>query len=238
MSIIRSESGTTLDGWTMVVGDGLYHAADEAPVELADLRNNHRAGSSMLKANIRNRRIMAHNITYHKIVDPVAMTSTHEANYEFRIPYEISTGNTTFNGQTVEGGLFVWDGPDTRLDYGLAFQWVLNPWAPDYKSFYYWNGSGWSTLGYMEPDTRNHTIKFTLDPANKIAYITLNGFQFLQNVFSETPKGADWGTTVDARFQAEIISIFPPETGSIPKHKVRFKNWCWQWSDVPLVVPT
>jgi hypothetical protein len=34
-------------------------------------------------------------------------------------------------GQTVEGGLFVWDVLQTKLDYGAAFHWIVNPRSPD-----------------------------------------------------------------------------------------------------------
>ena len=234
MAIIRSESGITLENWEVVVGDGLYVAPGEAPVGPSDITTINNTDVSVLKANIQNRRIMAHNITFYRIFDALAMTSTHEAIYEFKIPYDISTANTDFNGQTVEGGLFVWDGPDTRLDYGLAFQWVINPWAPDFEEFQYWTGSSWSTLGTLEASTDNHIVKFTLDIPNQLAYITLNGLQFSRNVFSSTTKPADWGTGVEARFQAEIISIFPSATGTIPKHKTRFHDWSWVWTDEPL----
>jgi len=229
MSIIKSENGINLSNWTTILGDGNYAAPGAPPVNNNDVSIKNKIDSSVLKANILNRRIMAHNLTYHKITDPDAMTSLHEAEYQFKLPYVISTTNSDFNGQTIEGGLFVWDGPETKLDYGIAFQWVINPWDPNYKSVRYWDGSNWQILGSLEPDTDYHTISFSLDITNETAYITLDDFTYTKNIFSVTPK-IGWGNTVDARFQAETISIYPPTTGTIPSQKVNFKNWSWEWS--------
>ena len=233
MAIIRSESGANLNNWTLVVGDGLYHHPSEAPVQLSDIKTIDQTNHSVVKANVDARRIMAHNITYHKVVDNVALTCTHTASYKFKMPYTISTGNTDFNGQTVEGGLFVWDGATAELDFGLAFQWVINPWDPNYKAFRCWDGSGWVTLGSLNPDTAYHTVDFELDIQNQEAFISLDGFKFAQNVFSSTPK-TGWSAMVEARFQAETISIFPAPTGTVPKQKVHFKDWTWDWEE-PLV---
>ena len=142
-----------------------------------------------------------------------------------------SASNLDFNGQTVEGGLFVWDGFATQLDYGLAFQWVINPFDVDYKKIRYWDGSNWQSLGVnLDPDNKYHTIEFHLDISNYEAYLTIDNITYPQNVFSETPK-IGFGATVDARFQAETISIFPPELGTIPSQKVNFKDWSWKWSN-------
>ncbi len=232
MPITRFESGPNLDNWIVNLGDGNYTAPGEAPASAADIKTINKTKRSIVKANIHNRRIMVHNITFHKIVDPTALTDVQKATYKFKVPYTISTANTDFNGQTVEGGLFVWDGPTTELDYGLAFQWVINPWDPEYKNLFYWAGdSGWAPLGVsLEPNTKYHTIEYYLDIPNSEAYLTINGIKLSQNVFSETTKEG-FGASVDARFQAETISLFPPETGTIPSQKVNFKNWTWEWSN-------
>ena len=231
MPITRFESGTNLNNWIVSFGDGNYVAPGETPVSITDIKTVNRTKKSTLKANVLNRRIMAHNITYHKIVDSTAMTDTHVASYKMKIPYVISTSNVDFNGQTVEGGLFVWDGLATQLDYGLAFQWVINPFDVDYKKIRYWDGSNWQSLGVnLDPDNKYHTIEFHLDIPNSEAYLTIDNITYPQNVFSETPK-IGFGTTVDARFQAETISIFPPELGTIPSQKVNFKDWSWKWSN-------
>lgn len=231
MPVIVSESGSNLNNWLTIVGDGNYNAPGEAPVSLSDMSRVDKTNRSILKANTHNRRIMAHNLTYHKIVDSSAMTSVHEAEYKFKLPYVISTANTDFNGQTVEGGLFVWDGPDTQLDYGLAFQWIINPWDSNYKAIMYWDGIAWQSLGTLEPDTSYHTIKFSLDIPNETAYLTVDGVGFTQNIFSSTTK-TGWSSIIEARFQAETISIYPPATGPVPKQKVNFKDWQWEWFTV------
>lgn len=231
MSITRSESGVNFNNWIVNVGDGNYAAPGEAPVNAADINTVNQAAESVLEANILNRRIMVHNITFHRITDPDALVDTHVAVYKFKVPYVIATSNTDFNGQTVEGGLFVWDGPTTKLDYGLAFQWIVNPFDPQYKALRYWDGSGWQSLGAnLEPDTQYHTAEFELDIPNSEAYFKLDGVAYSQNLFSQTTK-TGFGTTVDARFQAETISIYPPQTGTIPSQKVNFKDWSWEWSN-------
>ena len=228
MQLLRSENGADLDQWEVVVGDGLYHAPSEAPVNPSDIATISSGSASAVRANISNRRIMAHNITFKRIIDTSALTSYQEAGYQFRLPYTISTGNTDYNGQTVEGGLFIWDGQNTQLDYGLAFQWVINPWDPAFKTINYWAGTGWQPLTVLEPDTNYHTVGYKLDMVGKTAWLILDGTQYPQNIFSETPK-TGWGIEVASRFQAETISIFPSSVGSVPGQEVSFKNWNWDW---------
>jgi hypothetical protein len=43
-----------------------------------------------------------------------------------------STAGGAYSAQTVDIGLFVWEGATTQLDYGTAFQWVLNPWMSSF----------------------------------------------------------------------------------------------------------
>ena len=229
MPLLFNESGNNLEGWTLVVGDGNYHAPGVDSVNIADISSPDTPNYSILKANIQKRRIMAHNITYTKETNPITMNCLHQAEYKFKLPYTIATSNTDFNGQTVEGGLFVWDGSNTELDHGLAFQWVINPWDPNYKALRYWDGSNWLPLGVLEPDTEYHTVKFELDIPAATAYITIDNTQFSLNVYSTTPK-TGWSTITEARFQAETISIFPAPTGNVPTQEVYFKDWNWQWS--------
>jgi hypothetical protein len=144
------------------------------------------------------------------------------------LPYIPSTSNTDFNGQTIEGGLFVWDGTNTKLDYGLAFQWVINPWDSDFKDIRIWKGSSWEKIGTLEPDTIFHSVKFNLDIPEKTAGFTLDENQYQRNIFSDTSK-TGWGTEIAARLQAEIISIYPPLSGFTPSHKAYFKDWYWLW---------
>ncbi|WP_075602100.1 hypothetical protein [Saccharicrinis aurantiacus] len=230
MTVTRFEKGTNLENWIVNVGDGNYSLPPEPEVDINDMCTVDNQSESVLKANVLNRRVMAHNITFKRIVDPAGLTDNHFAKYKFKLPYSISTANTDYNGQTVEGGLFVWDGPDTELDYGLAFQWVINPWDPRYKALLYWNGEGWDEMGVnLEPSDEYCEVEFTLNIPNREAYIKIDNEPFNQNVFSETPK-VGWGNTVDARLQTEIISIYPSATGTVPTHEVAFKDWEWEWT--------
>lgn len=228
MSIIKSLSGANLSNWITVVGDGNYNPPGVAPVNALDISCDNTPDSSFVKSNILKRQIMAHNITYYKDVDVAALTCVHHAKYTFQLPYVVSTGNTDYNGQTVEGGLFVWDGPDTQLDYGLAFQWVINPWDPNFKSLRFWNGTSWDYLDVLEPDTNTHVVEFVLDIINQTATLSIDGTTYTQNVFSSTTK-VGWGSSVDARLQAEVISIFPGPSGPYLEQKVLFKDWEWEW---------
>jgi hypothetical protein len=66
---------------------------------------------------------MAHNITYTSITDPNPYNYVHTCSVSFRLPYfPVMDSAATLDGQTVEGGIFVWDGPHTRFDHGMAFQ--------------------------------------------------------------------------------------------------------------------
>lgn len=235
MNVIRLEGGKNLQGWIVNVGDGNYVYPGESPVNDNDIKTVDKEEASVLKANVKNRRIMAHNITFKRITDPNALVDVQVADYKFKIPYVISASNTDFNGQTIEGGLFVWDGAGTQLDYGLAFQWVINPFDFNFKKLYYWDGVGWRYLSVdLEPDTEFHFAEFYLDIPNKQAFLKIDDISFPINIYSETTKQG-FGNTVDARFQAEIISIFPPSTGTVPLHETRFEKWKWEWRNSDIV---
>ena len=97
------------------------------PVVLDDIETVLHGASSVLQANIERRCVMAHNITFLRIRDDDAFNFTHRCGYKFRIPYEIVEDvETDYAAETVEGGLFIWDGDKTQdsvaYDYGVAFQ--------------------------------------------------------------------------------------------------------------------
>ncbi|WP_010136550.1 hypothetical protein [Ochrovirga pacifica] len=220
--------GLDFTGWDVVVGDANYVMNNEAPITINDIETEHQDSLSVLSANVSNRYIMTHNITYKKIVSDSLVLMKHKASYKFKIPYTVSTQNTTNNGQTVEGGLFVWDGSDTQLDYGLAFQWIVNPWVPEFGEVHYWDGAYWQYLTTLPVDTLYHSIVFELNFRSYQAFITIDGVLYTQNVISTTPKQG-WGNTVDGRLQAEVISIYPSEYAeSIPVQEVYFKDWEWE----------
>jgi len=223
-----SYSGLSFSGWDVVVGDANYVVSGEYPITINDIGTLNTDSMSVLSANLEGRKIMTHNITYKKIVGNDLFQMRHKAAYEFKIPYDVSTQNIVNNGQTVEGGLFIWDGENTELDYGLAFQWVTNPWDPEFGNIRYWDGDSWKYLTYLEVDTIYHKVLFDLDFSTNEAYLTIDGVQYSQNIFSSTPK-IGWGTTIDARFQAEVISIFPSSTSlTTAVQEIYFKNWRWE----------
>ena len=46
--------------------------------------------------------------------------------------------------------------------------------------------------------------------------------------YGGTPKYG-WGTETAARFQMEIISIWPGNNPTGPLHEAEFKDWTWDW---------
>ncbi|MEM7798016.1 MAG: twin-arginine translocation signal domain-containing protein [Chloroflexota bacterium] len=223
-------SGTDLSGWAAVLGDAQWSANGQYWPDNNDINTNHLGGESELEANILNRGIMTHNITYDQWVDTAALDYIHVASYEFRIP-EVPTpgGNPNFNAQTLEGGYFIWDGPNTRLDYGLAFQWMLNPWISDFGHIRIWTGpAGWFDIGYLQPDTNWHTIEFMYDHQNNATGMVIDGNVYASQA-SATPKDASWGSEMAVRFQAEIISLWPGEVTTAPHHHAYFRNWSTTW---------
>lgn len=221
-------NGLDFVGWDVVVGDANYELPNVAPITINDIETEHQDSLSVLSANVDNRYIMTHNITYKKVVSDELLSMKHIAEYRFKMPYEVSTQNTDNNGQTVEGGLFVWDGANTQLDYGLAFQWVVNPWVPEFGDIRYWDGAAWQYLTSISVDTNYHDVVFELDFQTNEAYLTLDGVSYLQNIFSSTPK-VGWGTTIDGRFQAEVVSIFPSvQASTTAMQEVFFKDWEWK----------
>jgi hypothetical protein len=225
--------GTNLAGWAVKLGDALYNAPGEPPVDITDIKTVHLSGYSEVRANVKRRVIKAHNITYKVITDPNALKYIHTCSTSFRLPYlPVQDSSATLNGQTVEGGIFVWDGPNTRLDYGMAFQWLVNPWG-DTKgpsgSLRLWNGGDWVRVGKMTVDTNWHTLKMVVDFKRKSTLLMIDN-KYLLSRFSKTPKDATWGDTVDARFQLEAISIDPrPDNVIKAMHRVQYKNWKWVW---------
>lgn len=225
--------GVNLAGWQVKLGDALYNAPGEPPVDPADIKTVHFSGYSEVRANVKRRVIMAHNITYRTITDPNALNYIHTCSVSFRLPYlPAPDPAATLNGQTVEGGIFIWDGPRTRLDYGMAFQWLVNPWGDDKGpsgSLRIWNGKGWIRIGRIPVDTKWHNLKITVDFKRKCTLLLIDNIIRLSR-FSKTTRDSTWGNTVDARFQLEAISIDPRPANTIKAmHRVQYKNWKWLW---------
>lgn len=225
--------GANLAGWAVKLGDALYNAPGEPPVDPTDIKTPHLTGYSEVRANVKRRVVMAHNITCKSITDPNAFRYIHTCSVSFRLPYlPAQDPNATLNGQTVEGGIFIWDGPNTRLDYGMAFQWLVNPWGDNKGpsgSLRVWNGTAWIRVGQMAVNTNWHTLKMVVDFQRQSTLLLIDN-KYQLSRFSRTAKDASWGNTVDARFQLEAISIDPRPANTIKAmHRVQYKNWKWLW---------
>lgn len=225
-------SGSDLSGWTTVLGDGLYHQPDEPPPDISDIETVHFGNYSELRANIHSRDIMAHNITFYRIDNDQAFDFIHVCGYKFRLPYMPSTNNTEFNPQTIEGGLVIWDGRETRLDYHVTFQWRLNPWEPEYKTIAIWSNESpagaWKIIGALEPDTEWHQLEIAMDFKYRSARLSIDDAYFPVYI-AGTTKPSYWGPEISARLMAEIISIYPGTGGHGFMHKAQFKDWYWKW---------
>lgn len=227
----RVYQGVNFAGWEIVVGDGIYAAPGELPVNLNDIQTANYSTHSELRANVQRRRIMAHNITFKRVIDDLAFRYVHICGFRFRLPYVPSIDNFELNAQTLEGGLFVWDGSGTRLDYGMGFQWLLNPWMNNFGEMRTWrdiNGGQWESVGYLKPDTVWHEIRFTVDFRIETTSLKIDGVRY-PSCFTATPKPEYWGPETAARLQAEIVSVYPEPSGIRAMHKAEFKDWTWTW---------
>ena len=218
-------SGSDLAGWETALGDGVYTATGQAPVDIADIATTHSGTHSTLHANVVRRGVMAHNITHKRHVDATAFDTVHVAQYAFRLPYMPAAGAWPDNAQTAEGGLFVWDGPNTQLDYGLAFQWVLNPWMPTSGSIRCWTGTRWTNTGFLAVDTNWHTVSMTYDPRHSTAALSIDGVAVPAALATTTKVG--FGSEVAARLHTEVISLWPGSNHVAPSHRLEIRDWTW-----------
>ncbi len=223
-----SLSGTDLAGWETVVGDGIYARPGVAAVAIGDMATIDYGTHSALLANVNQRPIMAHNIAFNRLIDDTLFDYIHDCSYEFRMPNLDTPTNPGVKAQTVEGGLFVWDGGATRRDYGLGFQWVLNPWDPKFGSIQTWSMSNaaWRTTGFIEPDNAWHTFEASIDHNRNRATLLLDG-QEISSAYTRRQKPDYWGTETAARLQVEAISLDPGSAASAPTHTVDVRNWTW-----------
>jgi hypothetical protein len=164
-----------------------------------------------------------HNITYLEKSYVNILEGVHTASYSFQIP-------SLDTGRTVEGGLFIWVGGETRLDYGTAFQLIVEKGDKDYEKLYYWTGSGpgneWKYSGKKVKLYNDffYKVTYTVNCNRRDANIIFEGkdeFYVFTDIFSETTKDKTWSDITVARLQAECIS----KDGM--KYKVNFKNYIW-----------
>lgn len=234
----REYAGTNLSGWEVVLGDGVYAAPGEPPVNSGDIETVHYADCSKLRANILVRKIMAHNITFKRIIDDGALDYVHLSRYQFKLPYQPSRSNPGLNGETIEGHLSIWDGAQTRLEYLVAFQWIVNPWAENYGDIRVWDPPGvWTRVGTMDPDTQWdvwHAVEMELDVRGGRSRLAINGVPYPSSLVSLSHP--DWGDEIAARLAAEIISLYPGE-GNGALHEACFGNWTWSWTSRKVYLP-
>jgi len=227
--IYREFSGVNMAGWRVSLGDGNYAAPGQDPVSLQDIETRHDEGLSEVRANIRQREIMAHNITYRRERDEHALDYTHLFRCEFRLPYLPSVSNIEENAQTLEAGLFVWDGLTTMLDCGMAFQWGLNPYerfGEVRSSIEGVSAAAWEPVGYLEPDMEWHTFTMMVNYPNQTTLLQIDDITYT-SYFVGFPKR--WPAAISAGIQVEAISIYPRGVVHGALHRVEYRNWLWQW---------
>ena len=141
-----------------------------------------------------------------------------------------STSNTDWNGQTVEGGLSLWDGRTTRSKYEVMFQWIVNPYW-QFSELFRWTGTtdrGWQRVGFIPVDANWHQLRIMADFQNGTASMMIDGNPFESGI-GVSPGPQEWGTEIAATIQAEIISIDPGGYDKGAMHKAEVKNWNWIW---------
>jgi hypothetical protein len=232
----KTYKGSNLAGWDFILGDSIY--PEDGSVTWDDIKTVHQPGYSELRANIHRRRIMAHNITFKRILDPQARKYVHTCSYEFRLPFIPQPDtNSTLNAETLEGALFVWDGATTRRDYGIGFQWALNPFVlQEFGNIRTWTDipdpenqkpGTWVKIGKIKPDLEWHRLMMIVDYRRKTTALLIDNKHYL--CYLTRIKRPGWGPEVAARFQAEIVSIYPEPAGMHAMHKAQFRNWVWKW---------
>lgn len=236
--IYRELSGSDLAGWRVTVGDGIYTAPGEPPVSIEDIETQHNGDLSEVRANIRKRRIMAHNITYRRERDDLALDYAHIFTCSFRLPYMPSIDNTDENGQTMDAGLFVWDGMGTMMDWGMAFQWGLNPrerFGEIRVNIEGVSAAAWEPVGYFAPDTEWHTFEIMVDYPTLMENPELSPTLRIDDTYFPghfVGIFKRWPAAISAGLQLEAISMYPGTTLNGTLHRVEFKDWRWQWIDL------
>jgi hypothetical protein len=226
--------GSNLRGWTTLLGDGLYLPPGEAPLSATDIAIDHYEDASVLKANVQRRAAMVHHISFLPVTDAAALSAVHSAGFEFKLLALPSTQNLELWGQTVEGGLFVWDGTQRRLDLGAAFQWNVNPSAPAFGTLSIWRATPdgaryWQAVGALTPDLQWHRMDLQVDVPNERASLAIDRDRLIvaDAIAREVKPG--FGSDVTSRLQAEIVSVDPRPEGVLRRyHAAVVRNWYWQ----------
>jgi hypothetical protein len=233
LSLVREKySGRNLEGWEVVLGDALYAAPGEKPVDIGDIETLHFRDYSEVRANVRRRRIMAHNITFLKRIRDDAFKFIHRSEYRFRLPYMPSRSQSQTNPQTIEGHIALWDGSGTvgkrRTRYTVGWQWLLNPWDTSYRDLRIWRDEKWSKVSTIRPDTSWHALKMELDFRGNVGHVMFDSGKYAVPSVSKALIPA-WGSETAAWIAAEAISVYPGETGDGAMHRAQFRDWIWVW---------
>jgi hypothetical protein len=222
----RAYQGVNLSAWEVVVGDATSPCKPQ--VGINNIETIHFTDYSEVRANTRAQKdMMAHNITFKRFFDDHVLDFVHVCEYKFRLPYQPATGNTDFNGQTVEGHIGLWDGQTSKRLRSVAYQWIVNPhWI--IGTIQCWTPRGWQPVGTVPIDTQWHTIRMVIDPLRETTSLQIDT-NYFPSCFVEEPK-LNFGSDVSAVFAAEAVSIDPGAqcNGGMP-HKVQFKDWTWTW---------
>lgn len=238
----RTYEASTMEGWELVVGDGVHAVPGEPAVTIDDLRATHQEDSTRLEANVDDRPVMAHAILVRKIEDPGAMDHVHRFESSFRLPYLPVQGDGDRNAQTIEAAVGVWAGASTRLHTVCGWQWRLNPYNDDYGRVMSWGNPDdepygqWLDMSYLEPDQAWHRIVLELHPEEGRCRIVLDGDGFDVGV-SRDEKPTSWSHVQTAMAQVEIISIYPGDATSGARHEAHFQDWSWAWDPAGLGSP-
>ncbi len=220
--------GLNLNGWQTMLGDGVWCEADDRAAGLSDIETVHKPAYSELWANVHRRNVMAHNITVKKIARQDIFNYSHSARVRFRLPYLPARSNHDLNGQTIEGGLFLWDGIQRRA-LGVGFQWLVNPWLEQAGDVRIWLGDRWSKIGSMPLNTQWHTVSLAVDVQAGMGELAL-GDKLRVNVLSSSEKPKSWTSQNVAMLQCEIVSLFPGSASISARHSTQFADWHWSWN--------
>ncbi len=233
LQTIRRFKSANLNGWETVVGDGLYLARGESTVKDADIATINCGEFSEMLANLQRRRVMAHNITFKRIHDDKALEYIHTYGLKFRLPFKPAMDITQMNGETVEFSIFVWDGKNTRTDYGAGFQWKVNPWDGGSLGLVnYWKDEAWAPLAKLNLDNEWHDLRFVVNFKTSQTLMVIDGVSYPLQM-SKTKKSSDWSNEISARVSAEIISLYPGSEEVRVIHQLEVKDWYWNWNLQP-----
>jgi hypothetical protein len=220
---VRVEGGHNFSDFKLLVGAN-NGSSDGRAVNRSDVNWIVNAHAMTLRANIAKRGALAHALAY--VPQPTDMTATQTASYTFSTP-TASEATAKYKGETVEGALWVWDGANTRKDYGVAWQWLQNPYSGKTGQLRVWKDGVWTATGLVvAPDTADHTVAMVVNPTTQVATITFDGVNLptaLQTVKHNVARSAadlteskgyeDFGNDTTVRLQAEVVSMWTGNEG-------------------------